>query len=38
MRRALGRGVRTPDLAGRHQPVGTRAMTDALLEELDALN
>ncbi len=34
MRNVLGRGVRTADIAGDHEPVGTRAMGDALLAEL----
>ena len=37
MRAAVGSGVRTPDIAGRHRPVGTAAMTAAVLRELDRL-
>jgi 3-isopropylmalate dehydrogenase len=38
VREALGKGVRTPDIAGEHVPVGTVAMADAILAELDRLN
>ena len=38
IRNVLGRGVRTADIAGDHQPVGTREMGDSVLAELAALN
>ncbi len=38
LRRALAGGVRTPDIAGDHRPVGTRAMGDAILAELSRLS